>query len=138
MILSRRRTIGIVSAVVVLMALGFLIVYPGGRGIVGDYRLVQADSQTYELDDTTQPENQIGNSGAVVRIGWDSNNILVKRLASPTRGTPWSNDAGWSLIDVEHRKAPEVVTDAQIQQRADLSRITTYRSDSAYARGRWW
>ena len=84
-----KPVVGTLVAALVLIAAGFLLVYPGGRGLVGDFRLVkEAGGAIYQLDDTRQPENQLGNQGAVVRIGWDERHIVVKRLASPTHGTP--------------------------------------------------
>src|ERR1700674_501005 len=109
---SKRGGVGTLVAILALIAAGFLVVYPGGRGLVGDFRLVrQADGATYKLEDTRQPENQLGNLGAVVRIGWDRRHILVKRLASPTRGTPWSNEAGWAIIDLDRHVVSPTTTD---------------------------
>jgi len=135
---SKRITVGTLLTALVLVAAGFFVVYPGGRGLVGDFRLVRVGDRTYQLDDTRQPENQLGNQGAVVRIGWDQHRILVKRLASPTRGTPWSNEAGWVVIDLDRDVVSPTMTDAEIQKRPDVAGIATYSPDSAYERGHRW
>ena len=136
MIFSKRAVIGTLAVVVVVFAAGFVI-YPGGRGLIGDYRLVRR-GDTYQLQDTRQPENQLGNQGAVVRIGWDQAHIVVSRLASPTRGTPWSNQAGWVVIDVDGDHASNTMTDAELRGRKDIAQIPTYAPDSAYRKGHWW
>jgi membrane carboxypeptidase/penicillin-binding protein PbpC len=127
------------TTLIVILTLVVLAVfaYPGGRGIAGDYRLVRSGKE-YHLYDTAQPENQLGNSGAVVRIGWDSQRILVKRLASPARNTPWSNEAGWVVIDVARKKVSPTMTDTELRQRPEITHIVTYSPDSAYQRGHWW
>ena len=137
MILSARVAVGALVAAVVLIA-GFLVVYPGGRKVGGDFRLFRQDAGIYKLQDTRQPENQMGNQGAVVRIGWDEHHILVQRLASPTKGTPWSNEAGWVMVDLDRKIVSPTMTDAELRQRADLSQIVTYSPDSAYEKGHWW
>jgi hypothetical protein len=115
------------------------IVYPGGRGIRGDYRLMRDESHTtYHLNDTAQPENQLGNTGPVVRIGWDKHRIVMKRFASPTKDTPWSNEAGWVIIYVDRKKTSRTMTDAEFQQLSNVAGIATYSPDSAYKRGHWW
>lgn len=134
-----KPVVGTLVAALVLIAAGFLLLYPGGRGLVGDFRLVKdGDGTSYQLDDTRKPENQLGNQGAVVRIGWDEPHIVVKRLASPTRGTPWSNEAGWAVIDLDRHNVSKTMTDAEIRQRQDVSHIATYSPDSAYEKGHWW
>jgi hypothetical protein len=135
---SKRIAVGTLITALVLVVAGFFVVYPGGRGLVGDFRLVRAGDRTYRLDDTRQPENQMGNQGAVVRIGWDDRRILVKRLASPTRGTPWSNEAGWVVIDLDRDVVSPTMTDEEIQKRPDVASIVTYTPDSAYQRGHLW
>jgi hypothetical protein len=135
---SKRIAVGTLITALVLVVAGFFVVYPGGRGLVGDFRLVRAGDRTYRLDDTRQPENQMGNQGAVVRIGWDDRRILVKRLASPTRGTPWSNEAGWVVIDLDRDVVSPTMTDEEIQKRPDVASIVTYSPDSAYQRGHLW
>jgi hypothetical protein len=136
---SRGLVIAPFIGAVVFIALPFLVAYPGGRRIVGDYRLVRDDDKTtYKLDDTAQPENQLANTGAVVRIGWDKQHILVKRLASPTRGTPWSNEAGWVVIDVDQKKMSPTMTDAELQSRGDVAHLTTYAPESAFQMGHRW
>ena len=136
---SREFLIELVAAILVLVVLGWFLIYPGGRRVVGDYRLMRdADHTTYKLDDTRQPENQRANQGAVVRIGWDKRYIVVRRLASAAQGTPWSNDAGWTVIDVRQHKTSRTMTDSDLAQRTDLSGIVTYSPDSAYAKGHWW
>ena len=132
---SKRITVGALLTALVLVAAAFFVVYPGGRGLVGDFRLVRAGDRTYQLQDTRQPENQLGNQGAVVRIGWDQHHILVERLASPTRGTPWSNEAGWVIIDLDRDVVSPTMTDGEIQKRPDVASIVTYSPDSAYERG---
>ena len=137
--ISKRLAITAPLVALVIIALGFLAVYPGGRGIAGDYRLVRdGDHTTYKLDDTAQPENQLGNAGSVVRIGWDNHSIVLKRRESPTKGTPWSNEAGWVVIDVDRKKTSATMTDAEIQRVRGVSHIVTYSADSAYQMGRWW
>src|SRR3979490_351846 len=135
---SKRITVGALLTALVLVAAAFCVVYPGGRGWVGDFRLVRAGDRTYQLQDTRQPENQLGNQGAVVRIGWDEHRIVVKRPASPTRGTPWSNEAGWVVIDLDRGIVSPTMTDGEIQQRPDVAGIVTYSPDSAYRRGHRW
>ena len=135
---SRRAVVGGLVTALVLIGAGFVVVYPGGRGLVGDFRLIREGEGIYKLMDTRQPENQLGNTGAVVRIGWDQQRILVELLASPTRGTPWSNEAGWVVIDVDRRIVSPTLTEAEIRQRKDVARIVTYAPDSAYEMGHWW
>jgi hypothetical protein len=136
---SKRLAITVPVTALVVIALGFLLVYPGGRRIAGDYRLMRdADHTTYQLDDTAQPENQLGNVGSVVRIGWDSRRIVVKRLASPTKGTPWSHEAGWVVIEVDRKRTSATMTDPQLKKIGGVSSIVTYTPDSAYQRAHWW
>ena len=135
---SRRAVVGGLVTALVLIGAGFVVVYPGGRGLVGDFRLIREGEGIYKLMDTRQPENQLGNKVAVVRIGWDQQRILVERLASPTRGTPWSNEAGWVVIDVDRRIVSPTLTEAEIRQRKDVAHIVTYAPDSAYEMGHWW
>jgi hypothetical protein len=135
---SRRIGVGFLVAALVVVGAGFLMVYPGGRGLVGDYRLSKLGDRDYRLQDTRLPENQLGNQGAVVRIGWDRHRILAQRLASPTPGTPWSNEAGWVVIDVDRHVVSPTMTQAEFWERQDLSSIVTYSPDSAYQRGRRW
>ena len=134
---SARASVGTLAAAVVLIAV-FLFAYPGGRRVVGDFRLFRQGDGIYKLQDTRQPENQMGNQGAVVRIGWDEHHILVQRLASPTKGTPWSNEAGWVMVDLDRKIVSPTMTDGELRQRADLSQIVTYSPDSAYEKGHWW
>src|SRR3954466_14436145 len=138
MTVSRGFAVGALLAIVVLLAAAFIVVYPGGRRVVGDFRLVRQEDGIYKLQDTRQPENQVGNQGAVVRIGWDKHYILVQRLASPTKGTPWSNEAGWVIIDLDRGVASPTMTDAELRQRQDVTHIVTYAPDSAYAKGHRW
>jgi hypothetical protein len=134
--ISASATIWTLAVVLAVLAIGFVI-YPGGRGLVGDYRLVRV-GDSYQLEDTRQPENQLGNRGAVVRIGWDDSHIVVNRLASPARDTPWSNEPGWVVIDVARHATSNVMTDGEIRLRTDMAQIPTYAPDSAYNKGHWW
>jgi hypothetical protein len=138
MTISRRVAAGMLAGVLIFVGAAFFVVYPGGRGVGGDYRLVRAGDGTYQLQDTRQPENQLGNQGAVVRIGWDKHHIVVERLASPTRGTPWSNEAGWVIIDLDRRIVSPTMTEGQVRQRGDVVHIVTYSPDSAYEKGHRW
>lgn len=135
---SKPIALGTLVAALVLVGAGFFVVYPGGRGLVGGYRLVRVGDLSYQLQDTRQRENQLGNQGAVVRVGWDAHHILVERLASPTRGTPWSNEAGWVIIDLDLRIVSPTMTAGEVRQRGDVAHIVTYSPDSAYERGHWW
>ena len=127
-----KPVVGTLVAALVLIAAGFLLVYPGGRGLVGDFRLVKgAGGTSYQLDDTRQPENQLGNQGAVVRIGWDAHHIVVLR-ASPS--SPYGFAAGWMLIDVDGGKYSGPLTAEQLRQRPDAAHIVSYRADSAWAK----
>ena len=109
------------------------------RRIEGTYRLrristhtgVSPSNASYFLWDTARPENEVGWSGAVMRIGWDARYILVLRAAPPT---PYGAAAGWMLIDVEHGTPSAIMTAEQIRQRPDIARIATYRADSAWTR----
>jgi hypothetical protein len=135
---SRRAVVeGLVTALVLIGA-GFVVVYPGGRRLAGDFRLIREGDAIYKLEDTSQPENQLGNTGAVVRIGWDQQHILVERLASPTQGTPWSHEAGWVVIDLDQRIVSPTLTETELKQRKDVAHIVTYTPDSAYEMGHWW
>ena len=138
MTISRRVAIGTLAGVLILVGAAFFVVYPGGRRLGGDYRLVKVGDGTYQLQDTRQPENQLGNQGAVVRVGWDKHHIVADRLASPTRGTPWSNEAGWVIIDLDRRNVSPTMTEGEVRQREDVAHIVTYSPDSAYERGHWW
>lgn len=135
---SRRAVVGGLVTALVLIGAGFVVVYPGGRRLAGDFRLIREGEGIYKLEDTREPENQLGNTGAVVRIGWDQQHILVERLASPAKGTPWSNEAGWVVIDVDRRIVSPTLTEAEIRQRKDVAHIVTYAPDSAYGMGHWW
>lgn len=135
---TSKRVIEMLAAGLILAAGAFLVVYPGGRRVAGDFRLVKEGDSTFKLDDTRKPENQMGAQGAVVRIGWDEHHIVVERLASPTAGLPWSNQAGWVVIDLEGGIVSPTMTDAEVRQRQDVAHIVTYSPDSAYERGHWW
>jgi len=135
---SSKRVIVMLVAGLILAGGAFLVVYPGGRRVAGDFRLVKEGDRTFKLGDTRKPENQIGAQGAVVRIGWDEHHIVVERLASPTGGLPWSNQAGWVVIDLEGVLVSPTMTEAQVRQRQDVAHIVTYSPDSAYQRGHWW
>jgi hypothetical protein len=133
--LSKLLAITVPLAILVIIP----VIFPGGRRIRGDYRLMRDDSHTtYHLNDTAQPENQLGNTGSVVRIGWDKHRIVVNRFASPTKGTPWSNEAGWVVIYVDRKKTSRTMTDAEFQQLSNVAGIATYSPDSAYQKGHWW
>lgn len=133
-----KRVVVMLVAGLILVGGAFLVVYPGGRRVAGDFRLVKEGDLTFKLNDTKKPENQLGAQGAVVRIGWDEHHIVVERLASPTAGLPWSNEAGWVVIDLEREIVSPTMTEAEVRQRQDVARIVTYRPDSAYERGHWW
>lgn len=135
---TSKRVIAMLVAGLILAGCAFLVVYPGGRRVAGDFRLVKEGDRTFKLDDTRKPENQMGAQGAVVRIGWDEHLIVVERLASPTAGLPWSNQAGWVVIDLEGGIVSPTMTEAEVRQRQDVARIVTYSPDSAYQRGHWW
>ena len=138
MAFSKRAKIQIPVALLVLIAVGVLF-YPEGRRVAGDYRLVKLGNGTaYQLQDTRQPENQLGNQGNVVRIGWNDNFIVVNRLDSPTKGTPWSNEAGWVVIDVNRHTTSTTMTDAQLAQRASVAQIQTFAPAAAYEKGHRW
>jgi hypothetical protein len=144
-----KRVIVMLVAGLILVGGAFLVVYPGGRRVAGDFRLVKAGDHIFKLYDTRKPENQLGAQGGVVRIGWDEHHIVVERLASPTAALaraqgveisklPWSNEAGWVVIDLEREIVSPTMTEAEVRQRQDVARIVTYRPDSAYERGHWW
>ena len=135
--LTRRALLASLAAVATVIAVGFLFVYPGGRRIVGDYRLIKTGTD-YQLQDTRQPENQLGNQGSVIHIGWDDHRIVVERTASPTTGTPWSNGAGWVVVNVDRHTTSPTMTEVQLKQRRDIGEIRIYTPDSAYGKGRWW
>jgi hypothetical protein len=136
--ISKGHAVGALLAIVVVLAAGFMLVYPGGRRLVGDFRLVRLPNSSYKLQDTRQPENQLSNQGDVVRIGWDEHHILVERLESPTRGTPWSHEAGWVIIDLDRGTTSGAITAADVRRRPDIAHIVTYSPDSAYERGHPW
>jgi hypothetical protein len=134
---SKVAAVGALVATVVLGA-GFMGVYPGGRRLVGDFWLIRQQDNTYKLQDTRQPENQLSNQGDVIRIGWDQHHMLVKRVESPTRGTPWSHEAGWVVIDLDRGTASPTITDAELRRRPNIAHIVTDTPGAAYQRGRRW
>ena len=107
------------------------------RGLAGDYRLrqlvsapaaVTADT-SYGLWNTARPENEAGNAGNVLRIGWNAHEIIVLRSAPRS---PYGPGAGWSLIDVDHGDTT-LLTAVEAARRVSLERIVVYRADSAWA-----
>lgn len=107
--------------------------------VAGDYRLrrvptppgVTSIDTSYFLWDTARPENEVGWSGAVVRIGWDAAHIVVLRASpSQTRGFA----AGWMVIDVGGGTHSGILTEEQLRQLPAAAHIATYRADSAWAK----
>ena len=136
--ISKVAAVGALVAIVVVLGAGFMGLSPGGRRLVGDFWLIRLEDNTYKLQDTRQPENQLSNQGDVIRIGWDQHYLLVKRLESPTRGTPWSHGAGWVVIDLDRGTTSPTMTDAELRRRPDVGHIMTETPGAAYHRGRWW
>ena len=112
---------------------------PNSRKIAGNYRLRQTSTRSgvtpadtsYFLWDTARPENEVSWSGAVVRVGWDAQHIVVLRASPPT---PYGFSAGWMLIDVGQGTHSGIMTAEQLLQRPDIAHITTYRADSAWTK----
>lgn len=109
------------------------------RKIAGDYHLRQtltppgatSTDTSYFLWDTARPENEIGWSGAVVRIGWDADHIVVLRSSPPARE---GFGAGWMVVDVGRGAHSGILTEEQVRQQPAIAHIATYRADSAWAK----
>ena len=130
---SRSKLLASAAACFVFAACG-----RGSRGLAGDYRLrqlvsapaaVPADT-AYDLWNTARPENEAGNAGNVLRIGWNAHEIILLRSIPRS---PYGPAAGWSLIDVDHGHATSL-TAVEAARRAALDHIVVYRADSAWAR----
>lgn len=131
-----RATALVLGAVLAATACG-----DDSRTVAGDYRLRRGHSRTdtaradtaradasYSLWNTARPEDEAGWSGAVLRIGWDVQKIVVLR-APPS--SPYGAAAGWMVIDVKSGTRSPILTEAQLRQRADVTRLPIYRADSA-------
>ena len=135
-----KRVVVMLVAGLILVGGAFLVVYPGGRRVAGDFRLVKEGDLTFKLYDTKNPKTSWERRAPSCGSAGMSTTSRVERLASPTAGlAPWgSNEAGWVVIDLEREIVSPTMTEAEVRQRQDVARIVTYRPDSAYERGHWW
>ena len=134
-----RNCYGKGAMVTMLAALALSACDPNSHKITGNYRLRQtftkpgvipSDTQ-YFLWDTARPENEVGWSGPVTRIGWDADHIVVLRA---TPSTPQGFGAGWMVIDAKHGTHSPTLTLDELRRQPGIANIATFRADSAWTR----
>jgi hypothetical protein len=127
------------GAIVTMLALTVSACDSNSHKIAGNYRLrrtftkpgvVPSDTQ-YFLWDTSRPENEVGWSGPVMRIGWDADHIVVFRAAPPT---PRGAGEGWMVIDAKRGTHSPALTLDELRRQPGIASIATVRADSAWMR----
>jgi hypothetical protein len=126
------------GAVVTMLALAVSACDPNSHKIAGNYRLrrtftkpgVTPSDTQYFLWDTARPENEVGWSGTVMRIGWDADHIVVLRAAPPT---PRGVGQGWMVIDAKRGTHSQALTLDELRRQPGVANIATVRVDSAWA-----